>query len=474
MASPAFNKIDDASIVRLRHIVGDKNVITDHDAMEDYSHDEFSMDDIRHFPDAVVKPRNTEEVSAVIKYCAENRFPVTARGAGTGLCGGCVPVFGGVVLTFENMKRIIEIDTKNLTVTVESGLMLMEFYPAIEEKGLFFPPHPGDESATIGGVISTNAGGARAVKYGVIRNFVKAVEVVLPNGDVVTFGGKFIKDSSGYSLMHLMIGSEGTLGLVTKATLVLMPPPQVMITLVAPYESLHDAINTVPDIIQKKILPMAVEFIDRQAIELSAEFINKIWPCRQGSAHLMIILDGSSDSEVMTLAETVSEVCLANHALDVFVADTKPKQQDILEIRSNIYEAMRNWMIEILDITVPRSRIAEFVGGIQAIERESGMWLPTYGHAADGNVHTHLMHHLYRDGQWTEISGWKEKYAAVREKLHDLGKSFQGICSGEHGIGIVKKDYLKSFLSPQNINLMKGIKRVFDPNGILNPGKLFD
>jgi len=474
MSSPAFNKIDNACIDRLRAIAGDKNVVTDRDALEDYSHDEFSMDDIRHFPDAVVKPRNTEEVSAVVKCCSEKRIPLTARGAGTGLCGGCVPAFGGVVLTFENMKRIIEIDTRNLTATVESGLMLMEFYPAIEEKGLFFPPHPGDESATIGGVIATNAGGARAVKYGVIRNFVRAVEVVLPDGDVVTFGGKFIKDSSGYSLMHLMIGSEGTLGLVTKATLLLMPPPQVMITLVSPYESLHDAINTVPDIIQKKILPMAVEFIDRQAVELSADFINKTWPCHRGSAHLMIILDGSSDGEVMALAETVSEVCLANHALDVFVADTKLKQRDILEIRSNIYEAMRNWMIEILDITVPRSRIAEFVDGVQAVERESGMWLPTYGHAADGNVHTHLMHHEVKDGQWTEIIGWKEKYPAVREKLHELGKSFQGICSGEHGIGIVKKDYLKSFLSPRNIQLMKGIKNVFDPKGILNPGKIFD
>jgi glycolate oxidase len=352
--------------------------------------------------------------------------------------------------------------------------MLMEFYPAIEEKGLFFPPHPGDESATIGGVIATNAGGARAVKYGVIRNFVKGLEVVLADGTVVNLGGKFIKDSSGYSLMHLMIGSEGTLGLVTQATLTLMPPPAVMMTLVAPYDSLHDTIATVPAILQGKILPLAVEFVIREAVELSADYINKTWPCRQGSHHLMVILDGSNESEVMALAEAVSGICLSHGALDVFVADNKSKQADILAIRSGIYEAMRNAMIEILDITVPRAQIAEFVDGVHAVEQESGMWLPTYGHAADGNVHTHLMHKRWKDGRWTEIEGWREKYPAVREKLHALGKKFHGIPSGEHGIGLVKKQYLRDFLSPAHIGLMKGVKAVFDPNGVLNPGKIFD
>jgi glycolate oxidase len=474
MSNPVFNKIDDATLDSLRSIVGEKNVVTNREELDDYSHDEFSMDDIRRFPDALVKPRNTGEVQAVAKLCNEKHIPLTARGAGTGLCGGCVPVFGGAVVTFENMKRIVEVDADNMTATVESGLMLMEFYTAIEASGLFFPPHPGDESATIGGVIATNAGGARAVKYGVIRNFVKGIEVVLADGGVVNLGGKFIKDSSGYSLMHLLVGSEGTLGLVTKATLALMPPPQVLITLVAPYEGIHDAINTVPAIIQKKILPLAVEFVGRETVQLSADFLSKTWPCRDGNAHLMIVLDGSSEADVMALAETVSEVCLANNAMDVFVADGKAKQQEILEIRSNIYEAMRNDMLEILDITVPRSLIAEFVDGVQAVERESGMWLPTYGHAADGNVHTHLMRRRWMDGQWTEIEGWKEKVRGVREKLHDLGRRLNGICSGEHGIGLVKKEYLKAFLSDRHIGLMRDIKKVFDPNGILNPGKIFD
>jgi len=474
MNQRVYNKMDNSSIMSLRSIAGDANVVTDREQMDDYSHDEFCGEDIRHFPEAVAKPRSTDEVSRIAKLCNEKRIPLTARGGATGLCGGCVPVFGGVLLSFENMKRIIEIDADNMTSTLESGLMLFEFYPAIEEKGLFFPPHPGDESATIGGVIATNAGGARAVKYGVIRNFVKGIEVVLADGTVVNLGGKVIKDSSGYSLMHLLIGSEGTLGLITKATITLMPPPAVMITLVAPYKNLHEAISTVPAILQDKILPLAVEFVGRDAVELSGSFINKTWPCAQGSHHLMIILDGSTDEEVMALAERVSGVCMSHGALDVFVADSKPKQQEILAIRSGIYEAMRNSMIEILDITVPRGQIAEFVDGVQAVEKESGMWLPTYGHAADGNVHTHLMHHQWKDGQWTEVAGWKEKYPEVREKLHSLGKKFRGIPSGEHGIGLVKKEYLKSFLSPRHIDLMRGVKQVFDPNGILNPGKIFD
>ncbi|NQT27101.1 FAD-binding oxidoreductase [candidate division KSB1 bacterium] len=469
-----YNKVDASIIEKLTEIVGKSNVVTDREDLLDYSHDEYSLDDIAAYPDVVVKPQDVEAVSKIVKLCNANKIPLTARGSGTGLCGACVPSFGGVVITFENMQHIIEIDAQNLTATVESGLMLMDFYPAIEQKGLFFPPHPGDESATVGGVIATNAGGARAVKYGVIRNFVTGIEVVLPNGEIVNFGGKFVKNSTGYSLMHLMIGSEGTLGIITKATIALMAPPKEIMTLVVPYENLHDAISTVPAIIEKKILPMAVEFLERETAVLSGEHLNKTWPCAQGKAHLMIIVDGSREEEVMNLAETISEVCLANNALDVFIADTKSKQKDILDIRSGIYEAMRNYMLEILDITVPRSQIAHFVDAVNEVAVKSGMWLPTYGHAADGNVHTHLMRYQWQDGKWIEIENWEEKYQTVRKELHDLGKKYKGICSGEHGIGIVKKEYLKSFLEPEQIELMRGIKKTFDPNTILNPGKIFD
>jgi len=474
MNDRSFRTVDGAFLGRLRAIVGDAAVVTERDALDDYSHDEFSVEDIRRLPDAAVKPRSAGEVAQVLQLCNGQRIPVTARGGGTGLCGGCVPVFGGIVLSLENMKRIVDVDDRNLTATVEAGLMLMDFYPAVEKKGLFFPPHPGDESATIGGVIATNAGGARAVKYGVIRNFVKGIEVALPDGSVLVFGGPCIKDSSGYSLMHLMIGSEGTLGIVTQATIALMAPPQVVITLVAPYRSLHDAIATVPTILQRKILPMAIEFVDRESVRITGDFINKAWPCADGEAHLMIILDGPSDGEVMAAAETLGGICMEHGALDMFVADTKAKQRDILDIRSNIYEAMRNHMLEILDITVPRARIAEYVDAVQSLAKELNTWLPTYGHAADGNVHTHIMRERWADGQWTEIPGWEATYRKVRDRLHQIGKSLRGIPSGEHGIGLVKKDYLKAFLDPRAIDLMRNIKGVFDPNGILNPGKIFD
>ncbi len=469
-----FNPVTKEVLDRMQQCVGKANVTAVREEMIDYSHDEYSMEEIRRFPEAVVKPSSPEEISSLVRLCRENRVALTPRGGGTGLCGGCVPVFGGVVLSLENMKKILEIDTNNLTATVESGLMLMDFFPAVEEKGLFFPPHPGDESATIGGVISTNAGGARAVKYGVIRNFVKGIEVVLPDGEILMLGGKCIKDSSGYSLMHLMIGSEGTLGVVTKAVIALLPPPSVMLTLVAPFDSMHDAIAAVPHMLQSKILPMAVEFVERTTAEISGEFIHKQWPCTTGNAHLMIVVDGTSDDEVMRISESLGEICLAHGALDVFVADSKEKQKTVLEIRSSIYEAMKNHMLEVLDITVPRSDIARFTDDIREVAEKSGMWLPTYGHAADGNVHTHLMRSVYRDGEWKEIDGWKDRYIAVRKALHEAGKKYRGVPSGEHGIGLVKKEYLKSFLPARQIALMRDVKKVFDPEGFLNPGKIFD
>lgn len=468
-----FSKVNAATVDALKRIAGESNVLTDKEMMIDYSHDEFSDESIRHFPEAVVKPRSTEEVAAVVTLCNERHIALTTRGAGTGLCGGCVPSFGGIVLSVENLNKIIEVDIENLTATAEAGVMLMNFYPAVEEKGLYFPPHPGDESATVGGVIATNAGGARAVKYGVIRNFIKGIEVVTPTGDILRFGGKFIKDSSGYSLLNLMIGSEGTLGIVTKAVITLMPPPQKIISLVVPFETISEAISAVPRLLREKFLPMAIEFIDRESLLISGDFIKKDWPCTMGKAHLLIIADGGSEEEVLTMAEAMGELCLEMGALDVFVAENAAKQHDILEIRSGIYEAMRNHMVEVLDVTVPRAKIAAYVQAVEKTAEETGMWIPTYGHAGDGNVHSHIMKSRWENGAWTEIEGWKDKVETVRNRLHQLGRDCHGICSGEHGIGIVKREYLKSFLDPAHIELMRGIKAVFDPNGILNPGKIF-
>ena len=467
-------KADEAFLKKLKDALGADSVITDREKMIDFSHDEYSREDIRVFPEAVAMPSSAEEVSRVLVLCSREGVPVTTRGGGTGLCGGCVPSDGGIVLSLAKMDKILEVDRDNLAVTAEAGVSLTELFKAVEAKGLFFPPHPGDESAGVGGVIATNAGGARAVKHGVVRNFVRGIEVVLADGEIINIGGKFIKNSSGYSLLNLFIGSEGTLGVITKAVIGVIAPPECVYTLIVPYENLDDAIGTVPDIVGKGITPMAVEFVEKESVQASERLLDKKWPGGQGSADLMIIVDGTGEEEAMKLSEKIGEICLEHNAIDVFVADTKQKQENALQIRSGIYEALKNEMIEILDVCVPRNDIADFVGEVEKIAAEEGMWLPSYGHAFDGNVHVHIMKSRWVDGSWEETAGWEEKHAAVRKKVHEAGLRFKGIVSGEHGIGLVKKEYLEDFLGGRQVALMRGIKKVFDPEGILNPGKIFE
>jgi glycolate oxidase len=459
----------------LYKIVGEKNLLSQGEQMLDYSHDEFPDKRISQVPLAVVRPKNTHQVSEILKWANKSNVPVTPRGGGTGLCGGCIPVPGGIVLSLEDMNHIIEVDCDNQMAVVEAGVRLMDFYAVVEKEDLFFPPHPGDESATIGGVIATNAGGSRAVKYGVVRNFVKGIEVVLPNGEIIQLGGKLLKNSTGYSLLHLMIGSEGTLGIVTKAVLNLLPPPKSQMTLIAPFYDLENAIQVVPALAKTGILPMAVEFIEVETIQVAEDFLNKKWPCQEGEAHLMIILDGTSDDEVLKVAEEIGTLCGKFGARDVFVADTKKKQREILEIRSNIYETIKKYVIEILDIVLPPSAIPGHVNTVHRLSRQYSMWLPTFGHAADGNVHTLPLKAHYIEGKWKEIpeSEWKEVYPQVRKALHDDARDRGGLVSGEHGIGILKKEYLVDAIGRNVVEKMRLIKKVFDPNGILNPGKIF-
>jgi len=470
-----YRRIERSTIEKLRDIVGEENLICEPEKMVDYSHDEFALESIRKLPEVVAKPKNREEISQILKLANNEKFPVTPRGGATGLVGSCVPIYGGLVLSLENMKAVLEVDTENLMAVVEAGAPLMEFYKKVEDAGFFFPPHPGEESANIGGVIATNAGGSRAVKYGVIRNFVKGLEVVLPRGEIVEIGGKIMKDTTGYSLLNLMIGSEGTLGIITKAIISLLPPPKAMFTLVAPFNSVREAIKTVPMIIKSKTVPMAIEFVEKEPILVTEQYLQKRWPCREGEAFLMIIIDGYSEEEVMRLAESIAELCSANNALDVFVADTKERQDNILNIRSQIYEALKPYTIEILDITVPRAEIAGHVERVHEIADKYDVWLPTYGHAGDGNVHTHLMKVKFEGGKIEEAKeGWEEKYRQVRKELHVDGINRGGTISGEHGIGIVKKEYLSMALGKAHIEIMREIKKIFDPQNILNPGKIFD
>lgn len=471
-----YKKVDEKILEELEKIVGQENVISDREKMLDYSHDEFSLSDIARMPELVLKPKTSEEVSQILKLANKEMTPVTPRGGATGLCGGCVPFHGGVVLSLEKMNQIIEIDRDNQMAVVESGVTLMDFYTNVEEAGLFFPPHPGEESAMIGGVIATNAGGARAVKYGVIRNYIRGLEVVLPTGTIVQLGGKLMKSSTGYNLLNLIIGSEGTLAVITKATIQLMPSPQVTRSLIIPYQKLEEAIETVPLMMSRKILPIAVEFIPREVIQITEEFLKKKWPCAEGETYLLIILDGSSEEGIDKLSEQVAEISMEKGAIDVFVADNPQKQKLVLDIRSKIYEAIKAETLEILDITVPRAEIVSHVKKVREVSQKYNIWLPTFGHAADGNVHTHIMKARYEEGKIIPVpeEEWERKIDDVRRELYQDCKSRGGMISGEHGIGVVKKPYLSLVLSQDEISLMQGIKKLFDPNSILNPGKIFE
>ena len=471
-----YKKVTKEIISKLEKIVGRENLILDPEKMADYSHDEFWLAEIAHMPEVVVKPQSTEEVSDILRLADRERIPVTPRGGATGLCGGCVPSFGGIVLSLEKMNRIVEVDQENQMAVVEAGVTLKDFYEAVEEAGLFFPPHPGEESAMFGGLVATNAGGSRAVKYGVIRNYVRGLEVVLPGGSVVHLGGKLMKSSTGYSLLNLMVGSEGTLGVITRATIQLMPPSQATRSLIIPYDDLEDAIDTVPLLMRRKILPMAVEFMEKEVVQITEEFLKKKWPCSQGKTFLLIILDASGEEEMNRLSETVAEVCMEKGALDVYVADSPDKQRLVLDIRSKFYEALKAGVVEVLDISVPRAEIARHVRRVHEISIEHGIWLPTYGHAADGNVHTHIMKARYEDGRLIPVpeDEWRKKSDLVREELYRDCKERGGVISGEHGIGVVKKNFLSYVLGKEEIQLMKGIKKIFDPHHILNPGKIFD
>lgn len=459
---------------RIKEILGTKNIIADEEKMFAYSGDESTQTEYRRSPDVVVTPTSTEEVAALLRLASEFKVPITPRGGGTGLSGGCIPVYGGVVLSLEKMNRVVEIDRVNQMAVVEAGVTLADFVAAAEDAGLSFPPHPGDESAQIGGLIATNAGGSRAVKYGVIRNYIRGLEVVLASGEIIHLGGKIVKSSSGYNLLHLFIGSEGTLGVITKAVIQLLPAPRVTRSLVIPYDDLSKAIETVPALIQQRGLPLAIEFVEKDVIAITEEFLKKSWPSRLGKTDLLIILEASSEAEMDQVSEEVAAICLERAALDIFVADTEAKQQQILEIRSKVYEAIKPVTVEILDIALPRSEIAAHVKLVKELETEMGIWLPTFGHAGDGNVHTHLTRVRRQDKVLTPLAEreWRPRAEAVKRRLYEDGLRRGGVISGEHGIGIIKKAEFVRSMEKAQIELMRQIKKIFDPHEILNPGKI--
>lgn len=441
-------------------------VLTGDAIAEDYDHDE--MTEYGHFmPDALLLCETTEEVSRVMAYCHGENIAVTPRGAGTGLCGGCVATQGGVLLSTERMKRVLEIDVPNMTATVEPGLLLMEFPKALEGTGLFYPPDPGEKSATLGGNVMTNAGGMRAVRYGVTRDYVLGMEIVLADGEVLTLGGKNVKNASGYSLLNLMIGSEGTLGILTRVTVKLIPEPAENVSILVPFSDLDRCIEAVPHVLACGE-PTAVEFMQKGVIAAAEAYLGKQFPDASADAYLLIRLDGPSYAALEPALEQLTDTLLSLGAEDVLLADTEERKSAIWDARGAFLEAINSSTpsMDECDVVVPRDKIAAFVRGSVAIGAETGLRIQSFGHAGDGNLHIYACKDALPDDVW------ESKREAVMEALYAQARMLGGEVSGEHGIGHAKVDFLRESVGETQMRLMAGIKAVFDPKGILNPGKV--
>ncbi len=434
---------------------------------DDYDHDE--MTEYGHFkPEAVLQALTADEVCAVLRYCNEKNIACTPRGAGTGLCGGCVATEGGVVLSTERMKKVLEVDQRNMTATLEPGVLLMEFPKSLEGTGLFYPPDPGEKTATMGGNVMTNAGGMRAVRYGVTRDYVLGMEIVLPSGEKMTLGGKTVKTSSGYSLMHLMIGSEGTLGILTQLTVKLIPEPKANLSLLIPFDDLDKCIEAVPAVIGCGCEPTAVEFMEREVIASAETYLGKQFPDASADAYLLVRLDGPSAEAMMPAVDAVTDLALALGAKDVLLADTDERKDSIWNARGAFLEAIKGSTpsMDECDVVVPRDQVAAFVKKSMEIGRHLGVRLCSFGHAGDGNLH------IYACQDGLEQAAWEKAVALVMEELYQEARTLKGEVSGEHGIGHAKRDFLAQTAGPEQLSLMRGIKALFDPKGILNPGKV--
>lgn len=434
---------------------------------EDYCHDEM-VEYGKYRPEILIEAVTAQEVAAIMKYAFQNGIPVTPRGSGTGLCGGAVCLYGGILLSMAKMNRILEIDEDNLTVTAEPGVLLMELAQAVHDKGLFYPPDPGEKTATIGGNVMTNAGGMRAVKYGVTRDYVRGLEVVLADGSIQRLGGKIAKNSSGFSLKDLIIGSEGTLAVITQLTLKLLPLPQKVMSLLAPFPDLEHCIETVPKIMKAKMTPTAVEFMEKEVIEAAEEYLGKDFPDKSADAYLLLSFDGDSTPEIERAADLAARICLEEGAFDVFISDTEERQESIWSARGAFLEAIKSSTPEMdeCDVVVPRNKIAVFVKFVKGLERGHEIRIRCFGHAGDGNLHVYVC----KDQLSDEI--WHQKLSRVMQAMYDKAIELNGQVSGEHGIGHAKVRYLRESVGANYMALMKGIKLTFDPKLILNPGKV--
>lgn len=462
-----YKTITTDDVAYIKKITSDDRVLVSDQISEDYSHDE--LGDISHAPDLLVKVMTTEEVSAIMRYASERSIPVVVRGSGTGLVGAAVAVHGGIMLETTLMNKILELDEENLTVTVQPGVLLMELASFCEQNDFLYPPDPGEKSATIGGNISTNAGGMRAVKYGVTRDYVRALTVVLPSGEILHLGGKVVKNSSGYDLKNLIVGSEGTLAIVTEAVLKLVPLPKIATSLLVPFPSIREAIETVPKLIKSRASLTAIEFMEQGTIVFSEEYLGKNFPDKHAPAYLILTIDGNEKSVVDAEISTVAELCLECGAIDALIVDTEERKGSVWSARGAFLEAIKASTTEMdeCDVVVPRNVVADFVLYTHEVAKEYNVRIPSFGHAGDGNLHVYVC----RDD--LDEATWRKTLEAVFEKLYAKARELSGLVSGEHGIGYAKREFLKKDYGDTQLALMRGIKAVFDPKNILNPDKVF-
>jgi len=461
-----YKKIDNNDINYLKSFIPASNIFIGNEISNDYGHDE--LGDICKKPDCLIMVTSTEQVSKIMKYAYDNNIPVVARGSGTDLVGAAVALEGGIMICTKLMNHILELDTENLTVTVQPGVLLMQLQAYVEENDFFYPPDPGEKSATIGGNISTNAGGMRAVKYGVTRDYVRGLTIVLPNGKIEKLGGKCVKNSSGYDLKDLIIGSEGTLCIITEAILKIVPLPSITVSMLLPFKSMEKAIEVVPEIIKSKASLTAIEYMSLDTIISAEDFLGKKFPDTNYEAYILLTFDGNNKQAIEEEYTKVANLCIEHGAIDGFFVDTDERKKSVWSARGAFLEAIKasTDLMDECDVVVPKSKVAEFIKYTHEVAKEVGIRIPSFGHAGDGNLHVYVC----KDKMEENI--WHAKLEKSFDLLYSKAKELGGQVSGEHGIGYAKKAYLKAQLGEDQIMLMRQIKKVFDPKEILNPGKV--